>query len=73
MVETEPDDSSDQEIQIEYDESSSDDDTFDFDIHEGVVEVAESHALYTTLANVDGGQTIKTEGAAVCDRDSDEQ
>ena len=37
MVETEPDDSSDQESEIEYDDdSSSDDDTFDFDdIHEG--------------------------------------
>ena len=30
----------------------------------------ESHALHTTLTNVHGGQTIKTEGAAVCDRDS---
>ena len=43
MVETEPDDSSDQELQIEHDESSSDDDTFDFDKHEGdfvVVKVA---------------------------------
>ena len=43
MVETEPDDSSDQESEIEHDESSSDDDTFDFDKHEGdfvVVKVA---------------------------------
>ena len=44
MVETEPDDSSDEESEIEYDdESSSDDYTLDFDICEGdfvVVKVA---------------------------------
>ena len=44
VIETEPDDSSDQESEIEYDdESSSDDDTVDFDICEGdfvVVKVA---------------------------------
>ena len=44
VIETEPDDSSDQESEIEYDdESSSDDATFDFDICEGdfvVVKVA---------------------------------
>ena len=75
MVETEPDDSSDQESEIEYDdESSSDDDSFDLTYTKLILlwlRLQESHVLYTTLPNVHGGHTIKTEGAAVSGRDSD--
>ena len=76
MVETEPDDSSDKESEIEYDdESSSDDDSFDFDIHEGdfvVVKVAGKSRIVHYIAQCPRRtDNQETEGAAVCDIERD--